>query len=314
MRLPSRLAACLLVPVCVSSLALAQTSPMPADIAEKLKEMGRVIDPPKTAALYAPLQQKEPYAGVKVERDISYGANERNRLDVFVPEAAGSARPVVIFVHGGGFVRGDKRGPGSPFYDNIMLWAAKSGFVGVNMTYRLAPQNPWPAGAEDVAAVVRWVSDNIASRGGDPTKVFLVGHSAGAVHAASYVAHPSFHGAKGIGLAGAVLISGLYDITQEPSDAERAYYGTDPAVYKERSSLAGLAASKVPLMVTAAELDPPRFVQQYEQLKDAACKGTRGCARTFNLPQHSHISEVFAINSGDNRLTDQIIDFIKTGK
>lgn len=226
MRLSSRLAACLLVPVFASSLALAQTSPMPADIAEKLKELGRVIDPPKTAALYAPLQQKEPYAGVKVERDISYGANERNRLDVFVPEAAGSARPVVIFVHGGGFVRGDKRGPGSPFYDNIMLWAAKSGFVGVNMTYRLAPQNPWPAGAEDVAAVVRWVSDNIAARGGDPAKVFLIGHSAGAVHAASYVAHPAFHGAKGIGLAGAVLISGLYDITQAPSDAERAYFGT----------------------------------------------------------------------------------------
>lgn len=66
-------------------------------------------------------------------------------------------------------------------------------------------------------------------------------------------------------------------------------------------------------MVTAAELDPPRFVEQYVQLKDAACKGARGCARTFSLPQHSHISEVFAINTGDTRLTDQIIDFIKTG-
>ncbi len=314
MRLSSRLAACLLVPVFASSLAWAQTSPMPADVAEKLKELGRVIDPPKTAALYAPLQQKEPYAGVKVERDISYGTNERNRLDVFVPETAGSALPVVIFVHGGGFTRGDKRGPGSPFYDNIMLWAAKSGFVGVNMTYRLAPQNPWPAGAEDVASVARWVSDNIASRGGDPAKVFLIGHSAGAVHAASYVAHPNFHGPKGIGLAGAALISGLYDITQSPSDAERAYFGADASVYKDRSSLAGLAASKVPLMVTAAELDPPRFVEQYAQLKDAACKGARGCARTFSLPQHSHISEVFAINTGDSRLTDQIIDFIKTGK
>ncbi|MFZ5732156.1 MAG: alpha/beta hydrolase [Pseudomonadota bacterium] len=308
------LAAGLLLSAFASTSGLTQTSPMPSDIADKLKEMGRVIDPPKTAALYAAAHQKEPYTGVKVERDISYGSNERNRLDVFVPEAAGSARPVVIFVHGGGFIRGDKRSSGNFYYDNIMLWAAKSGFVGVNTTYRLAPQNPWPAGAEDIAATVRWVSENIASRGGDPAKVYLIGHSAGAVHVASYVAHPNFHGPKGIGLAGAVVISGLYDITQSPSDAERAYFGTDASVYKERSSLAGLAASKLPLMVTAAELDPPRFVEQYELLKDAACKSARGCARTFNLPQHSHISEVFAINTGDNRLTDQIIDFIKTGK
>ncbi len=132
--------------------AAAQTSPMPPDIAAKLIEIGRVVDPEKTAPLYAPLQEKEPYSGIKVTRDIRYGAAERNLLDVFVPEGAGGARPVLIFVHGGGFVRGNKRAPGSPFYDNIMLWAARNGMVGVNMTYRLAPQSPWPAGAEDVGA------------------------------------------------------------------------------------------------------------------------------------------------------------------
>src|SRR5215469_675055 len=109
--------------------AIAQQSPMPDEIAWKLVEIGRAIDPPKTAALYAPLQEKEPYQGVKVERDVKYGPAERNLLDVFTPEAASPARPVLIFVHGGGFVRGDKRGVnGSPFYDNIMLWAVKNGF------------------------------------------------------------------------------------------------------------------------------------------------------------------------------------------
>ena len=69
-----------------------------------------------------------------------------------------SPRPVLIYVHGGAFVGGDKRTtPTSPFYDNIMLWAVKNGFVGVNATYRLAPQAPWPAGAEDMASVVQWV-------------------------------------------------------------------------------------------------------------------------------------------------------------
>ncbi len=86
--------------------AAAQQSPMPPDIAAKVQEIGRVIDPPKTAVLYAPLQQKEPYPGVKVERDIKYGPADRNVLDVFTPETVSGARPVLIFVHGGGFVAG----------------------------------------------------------------------------------------------------------------------------------------------------------------------------------------------------------------
>ena len=123
---------------------------------------------PRPPPLYAPLQQKEPYQGVKTERDVKYGPADRHLLDVFTPEANSSSRPVLIYIHGGGFVAGNKRSPGSPFYDNIMLWAVKSGFVGVNATYRLAPQSPWPAGAEDLAAVVQWVSEKIAERGGDP--------------------------------------------------------------------------------------------------------------------------------------------------
>lgn len=123
-----------------ASAAHAQQGPMPEDIAWKLIEIGRTVDPPKTAALYAPLQQKEPYAGVKIERDVKYGPAERNLLDVFTPEAGSPARPVLIFVHGGGFTSGNKRsGFSNAFYDNIMLWAVKNGFVGVNTTYRLAP-------------------------------------------------------------------------------------------------------------------------------------------------------------------------------
>src|SRR5262245_23565030 len=91
-----------------SSAASAQESPMPDDIAWKLVEIGRTVDPAKTSALYAPLQQKEPYAGVKVERDLKYGPAELNTLDVFAPEGAADSRPVLIFVRGGAFVSGDK--------------------------------------------------------------------------------------------------------------------------------------------------------------------------------------------------------------
>jgi acetyl esterase/lipase len=295
--------------------ASAQQTPMPDDIAWKLLEIGRVIDVPKTAAIYAPLQQKEPYAGVKVERDVKYGPADRNLLDVFTPETGSSVRPVLIFIHGGGFVAGNKRNPGSPFYDNIMLWAVKNGFVGVNATYRLAPQFKWPAGPEDLASVVQWVTEKIGERGGDPARVFLMGQSAGAIHVASYVSHREFHKVKGGGLAGAIMVSGLYDLTASPAgDAEIAYFGSDPSRYAERSSLQGLLASKIPLMVSAAELDPPRFVEQFELIKQASCKQSTGCARAYMLPQHSHISEVYAINTADTRLTDEILEFVKMGK
>ena len=161
--------ACLLAGALVALAPSSASAQMPPDIAAKIKEIGRVIDPPKTAPIYAPLQQKEPYVGVKVARDLKYGPDARNALDVFTPENATGPLPVYIFVHGGGFVAGNKRGPNnSPFYDNFMLWAAKNGMVGVNATYRLAPANPWPAAPQDIAAAVKWVRDNIASHGGDP--------------------------------------------------------------------------------------------------------------------------------------------------
>jgi acetyl esterase/lipase len=300
----------------VSVSTWAEESLMPPDIAKKLAERGRVVEPDATATLYAPLQQTEPYFGVRIERDLKYGPAERNLLDVFMPQATTSGRPVLIFVHGGAFVRGNKRRtPDSPFYDNVMLWAVKNGFIGVNMTYRLAPQSAWPAGAEDVASAVQWVSKEIGERGGDPSRLYLMGHSAGAVHVASYVSHPEFYKVKNGGLKGAIMVSGIYDLTTGPlNEPERSYFGNDPARYAGESSLSGLLKTDIPLMAAAAQLDPPRFVEQLEQFKAAACKRPIGCARALVLPQHSHMSEVYSINTGDTRLTDQILEFVKAGK
>jgi acetyl esterase/lipase len=299
----------------IACAAFAEESPMPPEIAGKLRELGRVIDPPNTRLLYAPLQEKEPYQGVRIERDIKYGPADRNLLDVFMPETPSAGRPVLIFVHGGAFIGGNKRMPGTPFYDNVMLWAVKNGFVGVNITYRLAPQFPWPAGAEDVATAVQWVSDKISERGGDPAHVYLMGHSAGAIHAASYVSHPEFYKVRDGGLKGVIMVSGIYDLTATPlADPERAYFGDDPSHYAGQSSLPGLLRTNVPLMAVTAEFDPPGFVKQFDILKEAACKRPNGCARAIMLPQHSHMSEVYSINTADARLTSEILDFVKIGK
>ena len=149
---------------------------MPPDIAAAVKKIGPVIDPPGTAILFALLQKEEPYAGVTVARDEKYGSDPRNRLDVFQPATASTMpRPILIFVHGGAFTGGDKHPPDTVFYDNIMLWAVANGMVGVNITYRLAPEHPYPAQQEDALAAYRWLLQG----GTDPRRLALMGDSAG---------------------------------------------------------------------------------------------------------------------------------------
>jgi acetyl esterase/lipase len=286
--------------------ALAQ---MPPDLAARVKELGVVIDPPRTAAIYAPLHPPEPYPGVKVERDLKYGSDERHALDVFVPEAGAGPRPVLVFVHGGGFVGGNRRTGTSPFYDNIALAATRAGMVGVNMTYRLAPKFQWPTGAVDVGLALRWVRANIDKRGGDPSRIYVMGHSAGAVHVASYVGFPEHHSAAGPGVAGAILVSGLYDFTRTPpGKAEHAYFG-DKAASGEVSSLPGLVKAGVPLLVAYASLDPGNFIQQGKFLNEALCAANR-CPKLVVLEGHSHMSEVYAIGTPDQGLLAPMLEFI----
>jgi triacylglycerol lipase len=293
------------------ALLLCACAQMPPDVAERVKAIGPVIDPPKTAAIYAPLQQKEPYAGVKVLRDLKYGTDARHALDVFVPDGSAAPRPVLIFVHGGAFVAGNKRAPGSPFYDNIMLAAAHEGIIGVNITYRLAPKHTWPAGASDVGLAVKWVREMIGKYGGDPGKVFLMGHSAGAIHAASYLAFTEHQRVGGTGLAGALLVSGLYAFDRmKPGKPELAYFG-DKAGSAEVSSLPGLLAAPVPLLVAHAGLDPQDFIDQAKLLNEALCARGR-CPRFVELKDHSHMSEVYAINTADRSLAGPIVDFVKS--
>lgn len=293
----------------VMPFASTQGAAMPDDIAEKIRLFGPVVNPGEIAEIYAPLHEAEPYENVIVARDIRYGPDNRNRLDIFSPATAGR-RPVLIFVHGGGFTTGDKHIPGSPFYDNVALASVRGGVVGVTMTYRLAPDHTWPRAAEDVAAAVRWVKDNIASHGGDPERIFLMGHSAGAAHVASYVSHAQFHAGGDTGLAGAIFVSGLFDLTSvPPGPAEMAYFGEDPSTYPERSSLPGLVDTRIPLMNVYAELDPSRFVQQAEQLDAALCASGR-CPLTIKLARHSHLSQIYAINTQDTELMDAVLSFI----
>ena len=108
---------------------------------------------------------------------------------------------------------------------------------------------------------------------------------------------------------------GGYDFTKdEQSEGRIAYFGNDPTLLAQRSAVAGLIKTKIPFMMSSAELDPPPIAAQSALLKDALCKSEHGCVRSIVLPKHSHMSESYAINTADTQLSDQILEFIKTGK
>ena len=245
-----------------------------------------------------------------LSRDLPYGSHERHRLDIFT-ESGRRAAPVLVFVHGGGFVMGDKRAPGLPFYDNIGDFAASSGFVGVTMTYRLAPTHPWPAGPEDVALAVRWLRANIATHGGDPGRIFLIGQSAGAVHVAGYVARPTLHEGNDSGIAGAMLISGSYDVAQaDANQFHLAYYGSDPQRWAAASTLEGLVGTDLPLLFSVSEFDGPDFQKQAALLTAAFTQARKRFPRMHWLAGHNHLSPVLAVGSPVDALGPLIQDFI----
>jgi triacylglycerol lipase len=282
---------------------------MPADIAAELRTIGPRIEAEKTAKLYAPLQPKEPYPWLKVVRDVRYGPAERNVLDVFTTPVPGSGKPVVVFVHGGGFARGAKRVEGTPFYDNIGLWAEGYGLVGVTVNYRLAPQSVWPSGIEDMGAVVAWLREHAAVFGGDPNRIVLWGHSAGAAHVGDYLASVARRGGAP-GIAGAVLTSGFYDLGSEVS-VWKVYYGDDVTKYGERSSLPGLVKTDVPLLVTDAEIDPEMFRTETQKLLDARRAAGKTTAHV-QAPGHSHISETYGVGTGDRSLSGPVLEFVRS--
>jgi acetyl esterase/lipase len=265
----------------------------------EIRALGVQLGPAAAAAstaLLAPLHRTEAGADVDVARDLAYGPGPRHRVDVFRPRVWSSApAPVLLFVCGGGFVGGDKSA--GPFFANIGIWAARHGIIAVNMNYRLAPEHPWPAGAEDVARAVSWIGAAGAAAVGPSSGICLMGHSAGAAHAAAYISHPGLHGPAGPGVAAAMLVSGLYDIVaQREMRAVPPYYGSDPALYGARSAIPQIKAVRTPVAVAVSELDPPPL--QHEALRMIAALTERDdiVPPIVRLGGHNHFTGVFSIN------------------
>ena len=300
----------------------AQVEKLPPDLQAALAKIGPVFQKdirttiPATIAAFQPVLKAAPKDGITVTKNQSYGADPQQVLDVYQPARRDPA-PVVIFVHGGAYVRGDK--DDGEAYGNIPMWFARQGLIGINANYRLAPGAKWPSGAQDVGSMVAWTKKNAARLGGNPNRIILIGHSAGATHVSGYVFDKSLQPAEGAGIAGAVLISGRYRVDYDSADPNganmQAYFGKDEKQYAVRSPIGHISdGAKVPVFVAIAQYDNPHIDVFGAELFSALCKRDGACPRFVRMNGHNHLSEVLAFNTADEYLGREILDFIARGR
>ena len=158
----------------------------------------------------------------QVGRDIAFGADPRQQLDVYAPKGRAGA-PVVVFFYGGSWKTGSRRD-----YGFAARAIAAKGFVVVVPDYRLVPQVRYPAFVEDGAAAVAWTAAHAGEYGGDPKRIGVAGHSAGAYIALMLAVDPRWTAKAGAGgaIKAAVGLAGPYDFLPfEPGGAAEAAFG-----------------------------------------------------------------------------------------
>ena len=209
-------------------------------------------------------------ASSQVAEAVAYGPLDRQKLDIFSPDgpaATGATRPVVVFFYGGSWNSGTRTG-----YDFVGRALAARGYVTLVPDYRLVPQVRYPAFVEDGAAAVRWARANVASYGGDPDRIVLVGHSAGAYIAAMLALDERWLAADRTAVKGWVGLAGPYDFAPFDGEVTRAAFGNwpDPA---ETQPITWAGAGDPPtLLLTGADdttVEPRNSRELAEKLRDA---------------------------------------------
>lgn len=289
------------------------------DLALRLRDLGAGFNLPQVQALYAPLLAAQPKDSVKVHQNERYGAHERHVLDIYEPATPAAApRPVLVCVHGGGFIRGDKAAKA-----NAGFCFARQGFVTVAPNYRLAPESRWPSGPEDVAAVVRWLAQHAGRFSGDPRRIVLMGESAGAAHVAAAVLLRRYGVDAAAGVRGAILASGPYHARLErlarapfgvdtPDPRNDAYFGTDDqAALTDASIVEQVDAKPLPLLISYAERDLLQMQVQAGELFARLTTQHGFQPELLCVRDHNHFSQTVALNTGDDSLAGPVADFVR---
>jgi acetyl esterase len=255
-----------------------------------------------------------PKDGVTVRRGIAYGPHPRQYFDLFTPDGGAQARPAVVFVHGGAFLDGHPNRT-EEIYSNVLHYFARHDMVGINMGYRLAGDAKYPGATRDIARVIAWIRAHAQEIGVDSSRIFLMGHSAGAAHAGSYAYDRRLQPAEGPGIAGFIVVSGRVRVETLPENPNApkvaAYYETsDPGKLDDFSALSHVDAGSVPTFVAWGEYENPLLDMHCAELVWRLSAAKRRAPPTFWLRGHNHTSTIGHINTAEDDLGRAMLDFI----
>ena len=217
--------------------------------------------------------------------DIAYGPDPLQRLDLF-PAPGGGKAPVMVYIHGGYWVGGDKIGrrfPAPVYNDAGIAWAA--------INYRLAPSCPMDGIVADMRAALAWLHREGAGHGVDPDRIYVSGSSAGG-HLTGMALAPGWHAGAGVPediVKGACPMSGLFDLAPMRITSHRGSLALDAAAAARNSPVRHPPAAPLPVVVAWGDRESDEFRRQSEDY--AAALEAAGCAVTLLAAAgHDHFS------------------------
>lgn len=186
------------------------------------------------------------------EQGVAYGSHARHKLDIYTPENATAASPVVVFFYGGNWTKGER-----DEYAFVGRALASRGIVAVIPDYRLYPEVKYPDFIDDSAQAVAWTSREIARFGGDPQRLYVMGHSAGAYNAAMVALAPAYlakHAMRTEQLRGWIGLAGPYDFIPIVNPTTRPVFHY-PATPPASQPIRHVGAHAPPALLIAASKD-----------------------------------------------------------
>lgn len=261
--------------------------------------------------------------GGRGAREIAYSsAHPRNVLDLYARPDLEEA-PMVLYVHGGGWNIGDKSR-----VNDLPRWAARHGFLLASANYRLTPEVNARGCAEDVAAAAAWMLANGAEHGGDPKRLFLLGHSAGAHLVALVGVDPTYLGAHGKApsdLAGVIPIDGAgYDAVKQMRMPQRpGFLGRRLEEMYDLAFGDDAAAVSPTLLVKPGQAYPPFLIFHVASRADAreqsqelarVLRAAGGRARVVSAPGETHRSINMEFGQTADPEGERAARFIRTGQ
>ena len=242
------------------------------------------------------------------QADIAYGPLPRQRLDVFVPNPVPvKPAPVVVFFYGGAWDRGDKID-----YRFVGQTLAARGFVAIVPDYRVYPEVVFPGFIEDAAAAVGWALDHASEFNGDTSRVFLMGHSAGAHIAAMVALNDAYLEARGHSpklLAGWIGLSGPYDFLPLQSRRLKKIFG-DPAP-RATQPVDFVSTTSPPALLITGDADS-RVIPRNTQRMFDRLRAARVPVRKVIYPNvgHGRTIAAFSALADEPPVVDVVTDFI----